>query len=275
MLARDISDCPEEIYFCWGLRSTENLTNEHIISKAVKNIGLKLTISFSGEFKTITLDDDGNLKVVPGRKERITTTLLRDDWPDILSRLAKHNGHFYLCGHPSLEVSFRAAIESALSSAGKLSAEESSVQFERLTANGRLHSDCFFSGSIYDPNLPSIKISDVAKHSRFDDVWWIYKGAVYNVTEYLNLHPGGAKILYDKAGRDATEDFEIAHGRNNLRVESAMQPYKIGNACTKLSRGSFPDRHAFEHAVIFLHSITEIKVSFGSKAVVQMKSCNL
>lgn len=70
---------------------------------------------------------------------------------------------------------------------------------------------------------------------------------------------GGAKILFDKAGRDCTKDFEVAHGRNNLRVESGMHPYMIGNVSPGLCSESYPDKRAFQHAVAFLHTITEIK----------------
>lgn len=86
LLDRDISDCPREVYFFWGLRETKNLIWLPLLSKAVKNIGLRLCVSFSGEFKTVEADSYGNLHVVDGRKERVTTTLLRGDWPEILSR---------------------------------------------------------------------------------------------------------------------------------------------------------------------------------------------
>jgi len=260
LLDRDINDRPKEIYFCWGLRNTRSLIWLPILSKAIKQMGLQLCITFSGEPKRVKTDSDGNIEIVDGKKERVTTTLLHGDWPYILSRLAKLDGHFFLCGHPSLQVTFRAAVESALCNVGRLWPAESSFQYERLTAEKRLHSDCFFSGSIHDPSLTTIPVSEVARHNAIGDIWWIYKGCVYDVTEYMDVHPGGAKILFDKAGRDCTLDFEVAHGRNNLRVESAMSPYKIGNVSTGLSSSSrFPDRHAFKQAVTFLHTVSEIR----------------
>lgn len=54
----------------------------------------------------------------------------------------------------------------------------------------------------------------------------------------------------------------MAHGKNNLRIESAMQPYKIGNVSTALLSDRYPDRHAYTHAVTFLHTLTEIKNVF-------------
>ena len=86
LISRDIGDCSKDIYFCWGLRETKNLCWLPLLSKAIKKIGLKLCISFSGEFKTVVADDSGNLSVANGEKERITETLLHGDWPEVLSR---------------------------------------------------------------------------------------------------------------------------------------------------------------------------------------------
>lgn len=35
---------------------------------------------------------------------------------------------------------------------------------------------------------------------------------MYDVTEFLNEHPGGSAILLKHAGRDATAAYEMAHG---------------------------------------------------------------
>ena len=48
--------------------------------------------------------------------------------------------------------------------------------------------------------------SEVAKHTNADDVWIILKGKVYNVTPYVQEHPGGEAILRN-AGGDATDGF--------------------------------------------------------------------
>jgi CRP-like cAMP-binding protein len=78
----------------------------------------------------------------------------------------------------------------------------------------------------------------------------------------LHLSPGGSKILLDKAGRDATEDFEVAHGPNNLRVESGMIPYRIGKISGCPESLSPADKRAFARMVSYLHSICEIRNAF-------------
>ena len=53
--------------------------------------------------------------------------------------------------------------------------------------------------------------SEVAKHTTINNCWVIINDNVYDVTEFLKKHPGGAKIILAHAGRDATEAFESFH----------------------------------------------------------------
>ena len=54
--------------------------------------------------------------------------------------------------------------------------------------------------------------AQVAEHNREDDLWVIIDQKVYDVTEWINFHPGGRDALLEMAGADATEMFnEIGH----------------------------------------------------------------
>ncbi|KAF7399039.1 hypothetical protein HZH66_006936 [Vespula vulgaris] len=49
---------------------------------------------------------------------------------------------------------------------------------------------------------------------------------IYDVTEFLNEHPGGEEILIDHAGKDGTENFnDVGHSQDALDL---MNKYKIG-----------------------------------------------
>jgi len=54
-------------------------------------------------------------------------------------------------------------------------------------------------------------MEEVRKHSSKDDAWMVVAGMVYNVTPYLQFHPGGVDELMRGAGSDATELFMEAH----------------------------------------------------------------
>eukprot|EP00027_Filamoeba_sp_ATCC50430_P003103 CAMPEP_0168555028 /NCGR_PEP_ID=MMETSP0413-20121227/8105_1 /TAXON_ID=136452 /ORGANISM="Filamoeba nolandi, Strain NC-AS-23-1" /LENGTH=133 /DNA_ID=CAMNT_0008585829 /DNA_START=78 /DNA_END=479 /DNA_ORIENTATION=- len=53
-----------------------------------------------------------------------------------------------------------------------------------------------------------ISADEVAKHNKRTDCWVIYRGKVYDVTAFLDQHPGGEEVLLDLAGKDATTDFD-------------------------------------------------------------------
>lgn len=57
-------------------------------------------------------------------------------------------------------------------------------------------------------------------------VWIIYKGNVYDVTDFVKDHPGGADLILEKAGKDATKAFNGA-GHSSDAVND-MKKYKIG-----------------------------------------------
>lgn len=57
------------------------------------------------------------------------------------------------------------------------------------------------------PELKTFTRAEVAKHNTENDCWIIIDGAVYNVTTFAQLHPGGAQILIDLGGKDVTGMF--------------------------------------------------------------------
>ncbi|CAL9137901.1 unnamed protein product [Musa acuminata var. zebrina] len=67
---------------------------------------------------------------------------------------------------------------------------------------------------------------EAAEHNTRDDCWVVIHGKVYDVTSYLDEHPGGDDVLLSAAGRDSTEDFEDAGHSKSAR--ELMQDYYIG-----------------------------------------------
>ncbi|CAG9783387.1 unnamed protein product [Diatraea saccharalis] len=64
-----------------------------------------------------------------------------------------------------------------------------------------------------------------SRNQRSDAVLIIHN-AVYDVTKFLEEHPGGEEVLLEKAGQDATEPFEDVSHSSDAR--SLMKKYKIG-----------------------------------------------
>ncbi|BGO97010.1 hypothetical protein JCM10021v2_000650 [Rhodotorula toruloides] len=71
-----------------------------------------------------------------------------------------------------------------------------------------------------------ITAEEVAKHNTAESAWVIIEGGVYDVTDFLEDHPGGKKVLLKGCGQDSTEKFHSFHSRKVL--DKTAKPYLIG-----------------------------------------------
>lgn len=61
---------------------------------------------------------------------------------------------------------------------------------------------------------------EVAKHNTPDSLWCIIDHRVYDLTDFLDAHPGGSVVLTQIAGKDVTTDFY------NLHRQEVIEKYK-------------------------------------------------
>ncbi|XP_071492807.1 cytochrome b5 reductase 4-like [Diadema antillarum] len=78
---------------------------------------------------------------------------------------------------------------------------------------------------------------ELAKHNKIHDGWLSIRGQVYNVTPYMEYHPGGAEELERGLGKDATDLFNQIHRWVN--VESMLEKCHIGPLQKKDPMASF------------------------------------
>ena len=74
--------------------------------------------------------------------------------------------------------------------------------------------------------LKEYTIEEVAKHNDYPSIWSIYKGNVYDITMYLDYHPGGIDVLKPCFGKDMTELFDKYH--SYVRIDGFIGKFKIG-----------------------------------------------
>jgi cytochrome b involved in lipid metabolism len=69
--------------------------------------------------------------------------------------------------------------------------------------------------------------AQVAQKNSRTACWVIVSGSVYNLTDWINKHPGGAGALASLCGTDATASFEAQHG-GQARPSSTLDAYYLG-----------------------------------------------
>ena len=59
-------------------------------------------------------------------------------------------------------------------------------------------------------------MQEIEKHNKENDCWVILYDKVYDLTEFINEHPGGKDSIMLYAGKDATEAFDLIHDESVL-----------------------------------------------------------
>lgn len=73
---------------------------------------------------------------------------------------------------------------------------------------------------------------EVAKNNTEESLWFIIDSKVYDVSDFLDAHPGGEAVLLQVAGQDATTAFY------NLHRQEVLQKYE--NLCIGTIEGEKP-----------------------------------
>lgn len=72
---------------------------------------------------------------------------------------------------------------------------------------------------------------EVAEHNSEESAWISIDGLVYDVTEFIDKHPGGKEMILLSVGREATDLFNSYHPFTD-RPRKVLAKYKIGSLAT-------------------------------------------
>ncbi|XP_063970079.1 cytochrome b5-like [Lytechinus pictus] len=86
-------------------------------------------------------------------------------------------------------------------------------------------------------------LDEVKKHKTSSSLWLVIHNKVYDVTDFLDEHPGGEEVMIEQAGGDGSESFEDVGHSSDAR--ELMKDYYIGelaeedkfNSSTRTSTG--------------------------------------
>ncbi|KAJ8755526.1 hypothetical protein K2173_019324 [Erythroxylum novogranatense] len=82
-------------------------------------------------------------------------------------------------------------------------------------------------------------LAQVSEHNNAKDCWLIIDGKVYDVTKFLEDHPGGDEVLLTATGKDATDDFEdVGHSTS---AREMMEQFYVG----EIDASTLPKKTAY------------------------------
>lgn len=93
------------------------------------------------------------------------------------------------------------------------------------TANGTTTIDTV--NSIETPGAPTYTMAQVAQHVDATSCYSVIRGSVYDLTMWVNMHPGGKKAILSLCGIDGTAKFNMKHGDDG-KPNTALTRFKIG-----------------------------------------------
>ena len=92
---------------------------------------------------------------------------------------------------------------------------------------------------LVDQNLSAgvIKLtnSEVKKHNSRDDCWSIVSGKVYNLTSYVQQHPGGIELISSICGIDGSAAFSNQHG-SSAKPNNVLTGLLLGSLGAEITK---------------------------------------
>lgn len=70
-------------------------------------------------------------------------------------------------------------------------------------------------------------MAEVTEANSASKCWTVVNGKVYDLTSFINKHPGGAQRILQLCGKDGTSAFENQHG-GQPRPEQELAGLEIG-----------------------------------------------
>ena len=88
-----------------------------------------------------------------------------------------------------------------------------------------------------DSSVGAITLSagEIQKHSTKNDCWSLIQGKVYNLTNYVQNHPGGQAVITNICGKDGTAAFSNQHG-SSAKPNNVLAGLLIGNLGAVLTK---------------------------------------
>ena len=103
-------------------------------------------------------------------------------------------------------------------------------------------------GTVVEPTSPTptspasptgtikLSASEVVTHNSRSDCWSIVRGNVYNLTSYVQKHPGGASVIANICGKDGSGAFTNQHNSQS-KPNNVLSGFLLGAVDSTISSG--------------------------------------
>nr|UXG49833.1 nitrate reductase [Saccharina japonica] len=115
-------------------------------------------------------------------------------------------------------------------------------------------------------NGRKINLQEVQKHDNEDDCWIAVDGKVYDVTDFLDDHPGGGESITISAGQDSSDEFNALHSD---KARAMLLDYYIGELDSSVEK---PPKVIQEEVEVALNTRQKLAVPLIEKEVLSSDS---
>ena len=115
------------------------------------------------------------------------------------------------------------------------------IPMPRLSQMG-IHPIASSLGPDEETDSKKLPWTEVKRHNSRESCWVVVDGCVYDVTSWMDNHPGGAIVLLNSSGRDATDIFNAYHSRESISNKlkffyvGAISDYKVESTLESFRR---------------------------------------
>ncbi|MFP3941886.1 MAG: cytochrome b5 domain-containing protein [Thermoanaerobaculia bacterium] len=91
--------------------------------------------------------------------------------------------------------------------------------------------------------LPRVTLEELTRHDDRASCWKAIRGKVYDVTDFIDLHPTPASVMQEWCGREATEAWEDkGYGEpHSPAAEAMLEDYLVGRLAAPAPGRPEPD----------------------------------
>ncbi len=119
-----------------------------------------------------------------------------------------------------------------------------------------------------------ISLDEVNKHNSEEDCWIVIHGKVYDITTFLDEHPGGSDVVLNASGKDATSEYDdVGHSNtaNKMMKEYFIGEYEGGESAPEGSAQANASPGAFQTLMQFLLPLAIILLALYVRNMTQQK----